>query len=195
MSFSKLVLASASPRRSELLKNVGLSFQVRPAEIDETVLEGETPQIFLERIVKSKVFALPHNEGEVVIAADTIVVYQDRIFGKPVSEQDAFETLSILAGKTHQVYTGYYIHNSVTSEYKSRICSTNVTFFDLNNQEINNYIKSREPFGKAGSYAIQGIGSFAIEKIEGCYNNVVGLPVSKVIRDLASISDIKIFND
>lgn len=184
-----LVLASASARRSELLGSFGLSFVVRPSNIDETFIESHSVKDNLLRVVKKKAVSVRSGRNETIISADTIVMLGNNIFGKPSSRADSTFVLQRLSGQTHQVLTGYYILNTETGDERMNICSTDVTFFPLSEADINNYVESGECEGKAGSYAIQGIGSFLVKGIKGCYFNVVGLPISHVIRDLTHLTN------
>ncbi len=185
-----LVLASASPRRKEILERAGLSFKVRPSNIDESFLKGESISQYLNRITKLKAHSVKLQEKEkIVLSADTIVTLGDDIIGKPKDSKDAFNTLQRLSGRTHSVFTAYNIINFDSGKEKKKICKTDVTFHSLSKEEISTYIDTEEPFGKAGSYAIQGVGCTLVEKICGCYYNVVGLPISSVMKDLIEISE------
>jgi septum formation protein len=178
-----LVLASSSPRRKELLKNLHLTFEISSSEVDESF----NPELMPEEIVtdlanrKAKVVAQQYPES-FVIGADTIVVANNRILGKPQTESEAAEMLSMLSGKTHAVYTGVSIIQGNTQ--RSFFEKTEVTFWELTQDEINAYIKSGEPFDKAGGYGIQGFGSMLVKQISGDYFAVVGLPVSRTVREL-----------
>jgi len=185
-----LVLASSSPRRKEILERAGLSFKVRPSNIDESFLKGESISQYLNRITKLKAHSVKLQEKEkIVLSADTIVTLGDDIIGKPKDSKDAFNTLQRLSGRTHSVFTAYNIINFDSGKEKKKICKTDVTFHSLSKEEISTYIDTEEPFGKAGSYAIQGVGCTLVEKICGCYYNVVGLPISSVMKDLIEISE------
>ncbi|HUM06200.1 MAG TPA: Maf family protein [Terriglobales bacterium] len=176
-----LVLASASPRRQELLRNAGVAFEVQPADIAEDPLPGEGAKACAERLAREKAEAIarlrPNNP---VLGADTVVVIDGQVLGKPTDPADAARMLRLLSGRTHQVITGVCLvvgdQRSVASE------TTSVTMSEISEKEIAGYIAHGEPMDKAGAYAIQGIASRWIPRIEGDYSNVVGLPVTLVWR-------------
>ncbi len=182
-----LVLASASPRRQELLRSAGISFEVQPAEIPENALPGEAAKECAERLAREKGLAVarqrPH---DFVLGADTVVVVEGQILGKPTDAADAARMLRRLSGREHQVITGVCLvvggQCSVASE------TTVVTMSELAEKDIADYVASGEPMDKAGAYAIQGIASRWIPRIEGDYSNVVGLPVALVWRMLRESS-------
>lgn len=179
-----IILASKSPRRQELLKFITEDFTVKTAEVDETLPKNIEPQdavLYLSKI-KTQPFK---NENDIVIGADTVVAIDGKILGKPRDTADARDMLRLLSGKTHSVFTGVTIIKNKTVQ--SFYCETRVTFFELSNEEIDRYISTGEPLDKAGAYGIQGYGSLLVEKIDGDYFNVVGLPVSKVNRLLTKI--------
>jgi septum formation protein len=185
-----LVLASASPRRQDLLRNAHISFAVQPADIDETPRAGEGPRQYAERLAREKALAVwqtrPH---DTVLGADTIVVVDQTILGKPVDGADAARMLHLLSGRSHQVITGVSIvrPGKLTAEkheLRTASESTLVMMNELSEEEIQEYIATGEPMDKAGAYAIQGIASRWIPRIEGDYGNVVGLPVALVYRML-----------
>lgn len=178
---TRIVLASNSPRRKELLERVGVEFTVDASSIDEVVRDNETPEQIAMGLALEKGLdvASRHEEGTLIIAADTIVYY-DRVMGKPEDAEDAKGMLSALSGTLHQVITGVAIievgtHNKIV-DYEC----TDVKFKDLSQEKIDNYVASGEVFGKAGAYAIQGKGMTLVEWIKGDFFNVVGLPVSKL---------------
>ena len=178
-----LVLASASPRRQELLRNAGISFEVQPAHIPEDPLPGEQAKDCAERLAREKALAIAKERPQdVVLGADTVVVVDGRILGKPLDAADAARMLRMLSGREHQVITGVCLvaggQWSVASE------STSVAFSEITDKEIADYVATGEPMDKAGAYAIQGIASRWIPRIEGDYSNVVGLPVALVWRML-----------
>lgn len=200
-----LVLASASPRRQELLQNAGISFVVQPADIDETPLAGESARECSERLAQEKAVEVWRSRPQdLVLGADTIVVVDGSILGKPVDAADASRMLRMLSGRTHQVITGVCLAaaggrdqgvgvSKVTSRVESRSENrevrvgseaTVVTVSEISDQEISDYVASGEPMDKAGAYAIQGRASRWIPRIEGDYSNVVGLPVALVYRML-----------
>ena len=172
----RLVLASASPRRRELLEGLDLDFEVRSADIDECVLVDESPEDHVLRLARAKAqaVALP---GELILAADTVVVLDDRILGKPVDTGDAQRMLHNLAGRQHTVYTGVALFDSDREALGSALDRSDVRITSLSKDEIAWYISTSEPSDKAGSYAIQGLGALFVEAIEGNYTNVVGLPL------------------
>jgi septum formation protein len=176
-----LVLASRSPRRAELLAAAGLPFVVRAADIDETPRPGEMPRDYVLRMAEEKARAVPGTDSETVLAADTTVVLGTEILGKPVDSLDAARMLTALAGQRHEVLTGVCVmRRGVTLALE--LASTAVWFSPMGKQEIAEYVASGEPLDKAGAYAIQGIASRWVKRIEGSYTNVVGLPVAMVYR-------------
>jgi septum formation protein len=176
-----IVLASASPRRQELLRCAGIPFTVQPAEISETPLAGETPRDCAERLAGEKAHAVFQSRPQQwVLGADTIVVVDDIILGKPGDADNAVRMLRMLSGRTHAVITGVCIVGPVASNTKTASETTLVTFCELSDDEIRSYVATGEPMDKAGAYAIQGMASRWIPRIEGDYSNVVGLPVALV---------------
>jgi septum formation protein len=175
-----LVLGSESPRRRELLTLAGFQFTVRAQPINEVRKPGETPVHYARRMALEKVAAASPRPDEIVLGADTIVVVDDRVLGKPADEQEARAMLRLLSGREHIVITGIcLVHGDHTI---SDHASTDVQFAVLHSAEIEDYIHSGEPAGKAGAYAIQGLASKFVERIDGCYFNVMGLPLSLVYR-------------
>ena len=177
-----LVLASSSPRRREILEQAGIPFLVRPAAVDETPLPGEAPSHYVTRIAREKAVAVTAGPGEIILGADTTVVIHGEILGKPNDSADAARMLSLLSGQRHSVLTGIYLRSRDRS--LADCAETSVWFAPLSRSEIEEYAASREPMDKAGAYAIQGRASKFIERIEGCYFNVMGLPVALVYRHL-----------
>jgi septum formation protein len=181
-----LVLASASPRRQELLRNAGITFEVQPAHIPEEPLSGETAKASAERLAREKALTVarqrPH---DVVLGADTVVVVDGQLLGKPSDATDAARMLRMLSGREHQVITGVCLVTGGQASVASE--TTLVTVGDLTDQDIADYVSSGEPMDKAGAYAIQGIASRWIPRIEGDYSNVVGLPVALVFRMLRGL--------
>lgn len=178
-----VILASQSPRRKQLLKNLIDKFDIIPSDADETLPDGATPAECAVEIARRKVFDIKEKHPEcLIIGADTMVVYEDRILGKPRDKADAFDMLSFLSGKTHKVYTGIVV--SMGEKTLSYAEETQVTFRALSRDMIENYIKTGEPMDKAGAYGIQDIGSILVEKINGDYFNVVGLPVCRLAKML-----------
>ncbi len=184
-----LVLASASPRRQELLRDAGLSFAIEPANIDETPRAGESPRDCAERLAREKALAVcAIRPQDSVLGADTIVVVDETILGKPIDADDAFRMLRLLSGRVHRVITGVSLVRPVVSgqEPVVRVASetTLVTMSEISDEEIRAYVTTGEPMDKAGAYAIQGMASRWVPRIEGDYSNVVGLPVALVYRML-----------
>jgi septum formation protein len=187
-----IVLASASPRRQELLRNAGISFTVQPADINETPLTGESPVHCAERLAREKALAVSQtNPDQWVLGADTIVVVDDAILGKPCDAEDAARMLRLLSGRTHAVITGVCVvepaasgQSPVASTINTSSETTLVTFCEVSEDKIREYVATGEPMDKAGAYAIQGIASRWIPRIEGDYSNVVGLPMALVYRML-----------
>jgi septum formation protein len=180
-----LILASGSPRRHELLQAAGIEHVVRPASIPEVRQPGESPTQMVQRLAREKACAVGRESGDIVLGADTEVCLEDKVFGKPCDEDDARRMLHSLQGRDHWVHTGIYIISA--TRQISDIASTRVSFVDLSQDEITEYTRSGEPFGKAGGYGIQGLASKFVRSIEGCYANVVGLPVSLVYKHLKQI--------
>ena len=182
---SRLILASKSPRRSELLKQAGLTFSVIPSDFDEDTVALSNPDSDVVTLAESKALDISQKHPDAwVIGADTIVLIGHKILGKPASAAEAFEMLQRLSGKTHQVLTGYCICCKKKNRVFSETVKTDVNFKRLTDAEINWYIQTGEPFDKAGGYAIQGVGSFLVRSINGSYTNVVGLPVCEVMAFL-----------
>jgi septum formation protein len=190
-----LVLASSSPRRQELLRRAGIPFTVQPANIDETPLPGESPQNCAERLARSKALAVWHSRPQdVVLGADTIIVVDEAILGKPRDPDDAARMLRLLSGRTHKVITGVCVA-SPSGEPGTASETTLVTMSDIAEEDIRAYIATGEPMDKAGAYAIQGVASRWIPRIEGDYSNVVGLPVALVCRMLAMTGKMVLDNN
>jgi septum formation protein len=180
-----IVLASASPRRQELLRNAGIRFTVQPADIDEKPLAGESAQACAERLAREKALAVSRTRpNDVVLGADTVVVINDQMFGKPCDHDDAARMLRMLSGRLHTVITGVCLVAPGASEVRTTSGSTRVQMSEISDEEIREYVATGEPMDKAGAYAIQGIASRWIPRIEGDYSNVVGLPVALVYREL-----------
>ena len=175
-----LVLASQSPRRSEILAQAGLPFTVRVSGVEEIRQPAESPEDYVRRLAQDKARAAVSSPAEFVLAADTVVVVDGSVLEKPVSSSDAEAMLRRLSGRSHAVLTGVcLLHDGVE---RAQVESTRVFFSSLSEDEIRDYCASGEPMDKAGAYAIQGLASKFIQRIEGCYFNVVGLPISLVYR-------------
>ncbi len=182
----KLILASASPRRSELLRNAGIAFTVEPADVHEQALPNEPPLAYAQRLARDKARAVfARHPDNVVLGADTIVVADEHLLEKPRDAEDAARMLRILSGRPHQVITGVCLVTSGFQQTEAEI--TEVRFSPLSATEIAGYVATGEPMDKAGAYAIQGIASRWVERIDGCYFNVVGLPVPRVYRMLRAL--------
>lgn len=180
----RLILASASPRRKELLEKLKLGFEVIPADIDECINPEHGLEAEIIRVAREKAWAIACGEQDVVLAADTVVVYRDRVLTKPVSRSEALEMLTLLSGNVHQVLTAYAIRSGGQDTGVERCVKTDVEFFDLTPELLNWYLDQNEYQDKAGAYAIQGFGALLVKRITGSYSNVVGLPVEWVWRDL-----------
>jgi len=181
-----LVLASASPRRREILERAGIPFVIRPASVDETLLGGESAEAYVKRLARAKAEAVDAAPGDLVLGADTVVVVDDQILGKPADPADAALMLTLLNGRWHEVLTGICLRSD--QETIVEAVSTRVHFTPLTGGDIDGYVASGEPMDKAGAYAIQGLASKFIDGIEGCYFNVVGLPVATVFRHYRRLS-------
>lgn len=178
----KIVLASGSPRRHELLKLITEDFDIRISDADETIPENIPAEQTAEYLSMIKAEAVESYTDELIIGCDTIVVIDGKVLGKPISEEECFEMLSLLSGKVHTVYTGIsFICNDRKHSFTAE---TRVEFYSLTKKEISDYIATGEPFDKAGGYGIQGKGSLLVKRINGDYFNVVGLPVSALKREL-----------
>jgi nucleoside triphosphate pyrophosphatase len=175
------VLASSSPRRQELLKLLLSDFEVVPSDVDESIRAAESPEALVARLAREKAGAVQlQYPSAYIVAADTVVVCEEKILGKPASLEDARNMLQELSGRTHHVLTGLcLVHLDLSL---AECVATDVTFHCLSDAEIENYVRSGEPVDKAGAYAIQGLGARFVEKINGCYFNVVGLPVSRLYQ-------------
>ena len=180
----KVILASASPRRQELIKLIFDNVEILPAECDETLPEGIGAREAVEYLSKIKNEASSEltDKENLIISADTVVSVDDEILGKPVDKEDARRMISLLSGKVHQVYTGVTL--SLNEEIKTFSEKTDVEFFDLTENEIEEYISSSEPYDKAGAYGIQGKAGLLVKGINGDYYNVVGFPIARLKREI-----------
>lgn len=180
-----IILASASPRRRELLALAGVDFAVKVADVEEVIPENASPDEVVKSLATQKASAVAQeNPDSIVIGSDTVVALDGVILGKPRDEEDAVRMLKTLSGRSHTVYTGVaIIHGEKTNNFCE---ATEVVFNSLTDEEIRNYVATKEPMDKAGAYGIQGKGCVLVEKIVGDYFNVVGLPVSRVYRELKS---------
>jgi septum formation protein len=181
-----ILLASASPRRRELLEAAGLPHEVDPVEVDERLLPGEAPAVYVERIARLKAQAGTARHPErLVVAADTAVVLDGAVFGKPVDAGDARRMITALAGRSHEVLTGLAVRAG--RRQLTHVERTTVWFEPLSPAAIDAYVRTGEPLGKAGAYAIQGLASRFVPRIEGSYTNVVGLPIAALVSLLAQL--------
>lgn len=189
-----LILASASPRRAELLRNAGISFTVDPAHVPEEPSPGELPLAYAQRLARDKALAvLARHPEDTVVGADTVVVVDEHLLEKPSDAEDAARMLHLLSGRTHEVITGVCVANCGFEQTEAEV--TQVSFAPISDDEIAAYIRTGEPMDKAGAYAIQGIASRWAKRIDGCYFNVVGLPVPRVyklLRQAEAASGVKL---
>lgn len=176
---TRLVLASASPRRRDLLRSIGLEFDVRSSRIDESVRPVEGPIEYVRRLSIEKAEAVAAERDDIVIAADTTVEIAGQILAKPVDDDDARRMLGLLAGATHRVHTGVSVRHG--RNLLTQVVTTAVTFVQLGPAEIEWYVGTGEPFGKAGGYAIQGAGGALVARVDGSVSNVIGLPLAETI--------------
>lgn len=182
-----IILASASPRRKELMTQVGLTFRVQPSNKDEIITKNNPEEIVKEiSYQKAKEVFENGHEQDIVIGADTIVIYEGNILGKPKDEAEAYAMINRLQGNTHQVYTGVSViwkqeNNTHVLAFAER---TDVELFPMTDKEIKEYVDTKEPFDKAGGYGIQGCFASFVKRINGDYNNVVGLPVARLYQEL-----------
>jgi septum formation protein len=188
----KLILASSSPRRAEILRDAGIAFQIRAAEIDETPLPGEAADAMVARLAEAKARAVAALiDGElhdcIIVGADTTVELDGEILGKPSDSGHAREMLASLSGRTHRVLTGIFLLRLPGDATCAAVEKSAVTFAPLSEKEIDIYVTSGEPLGKAGAYAIQGLAGRHIPRIEGCYFNVVGLPLARLYALLGEL--------
>jgi septum formation protein len=187
-----IVLASASPRRAELLASAGIQFTVVSGDIDETPLPGEEPVAHVLRLAEGKAREVASRmDGRFFIGADTIVFCDAEIMGKPADKADAVRMLRALSGRTHQVITGFAVIDRHTGRTVSRVVSTDVTFKLLDEVEISRYVATGCPLDKAGAYAIQGGAAYMVARIDGSYTNVVGLPLCEVVEALRGMGALK----
>jgi len=190
----EIILASASPRRKEILQNTKLKFEIQKSEIEEAVFEEESPESMVVRLAYEKAFDVAQkNRDKLVIGADTIVVLGDEVLGKPKDEEEAFDMIQKLSNKTHRVITGISLINLKKGIVVNDYQVSYVTFKDLSEDSIKDYINTKESLDKAGGYGIQGYGALLVEGIQGDYFNIVGLPISKLSDLLKDHFDINLF--
>lgn len=181
----KFILASASPRRRELLASIGLDFDVEPSNVPEVHREGEAPEEYVARLSREKADALARRHpARWVIAADTTVLLGDELLEKPADAADAARMLAAIAGRTHVVYTGVTLDRRDNDYRETRVAESEVRMLPLTSQDIEWYIRTGEPLDKAGAYAVQGVGAMFIDSIHGSYTNVVGLPLATLFQML-----------
>ncbi|HYH06239.1 MAG TPA: Maf family protein [Thermoanaerobaculia bacterium] len=181
----KFILASASPRRRELLASIGLAFDVLPSHVPEVHQDGEAPEEYVARLSRDKAHALAsEHPSRWVIAADTTVLLDEELLEKPADTADAMRMLGMISGRTHIVYTGVTIENVERGYRDTRVAESEVRMLALSDQDIEWYIATGEPLDKAGAYAVQGIGAMFIDSIHGSYTNVVGLPLATLFQML-----------
>lgn len=192
----KLILASSSPRRAEILRAAGYSFDVLPADIDETLRPGESAPKYVQRLAEEKArmsarkfSATQPNAEAIILAADTTVVVNGTILGKPESSTDAQRMLEELSGRSHEIYTGVALLHLPDRFARIFVDVTRVDIAELNAAEIADYVASGETFGKAGGYAIQGLAGRFVKRIEGCYFNVMGLPLARIYEELRKFQE------
>ncbi|HIY02261.1 MAG TPA: septum formation inhibitor Maf [Candidatus Blautia faecipullorum] len=182
----KIILASASPRRKELLERAGVAFEVRPGNGDE-IITGNDPETVVKELSgqKARAAVFPAEEGTVILGADTIVVFRGEILGKPKDPEDAVRMLKMLQGNTHQVFTGVTLLEYRQQRWNETVFAecTDVAFYPVDDREIRNYVDTGEPLDKAGSYGIQGAFGIYVKGIRGDYSNVVGLPVGRLFYE------------
>ena len=189
-----IILASASPRRQELLALLDIPFEIIPSGVDERLLAGESPEEHVLRLARAKAEDIAaQKKGRWILAADTVVEIDGKILGKPKDRREAEEMLRWLSRRAHRVLTGYCIMNSASPLRKEGKVTTRVKFKPLSEEEICWYIRTAEPFDKAGGYAVQGRGAFMVQEVRGSYTNVVGLPLCEVVRDLRELGAVDIF--
>jgi septum formation protein len=190
---SRFVLASRSPRRYELLKPLGFEIDIVPSRIEENLIVGESPEDHVLRLAEAKASEVGSRfPNRWVIAADTIVYIDHSILGKPKTQGEAIEMLQILSGREHWVLTGFSVQNIEKGKKGREAIKTAVKMKPLSPVEIDWYVNTKEPFDKAGGYAIQGIGSFMVESIRGSYTNVIGLPLCELMEMLVRLGAISI---
>ena len=182
-----MVLASQSPRRADILRQAGIPFILRVAPVDETPRDGEKPEDYVRRVAELKALAVQAGPDETVLGADTTVVIDGEMLAKPNDREDARRMLKLLSGRRHEVLTGICLRGA--TELIRDWAVTQVWFAQMSGQEIDDYIASGEPMDKAGAYAIQGLASKFIQKIDGCFFNVVGLPIALVYGHLRAIGN------
>ena len=190
-SNASFILASASPRRQELLRSVGLKFKIIPAHVNENYLAGESPRQHVKRLSIDKAIIIARKYPEAwVLGADTIVVIDGLILGKPKNEVQARKMLQKLSGRAHKVFTGFTIAHVAAEVYQTKVIQSAVQFKTISPKEMDWYVSYDEPYDKAGGYAVQGKGAYFIQSIRGSYTNVIGLPLCEVLEELKKLKAI-----
>ena len=190
----KVILASASPRRKEILQNTKLDFDIQKSDIEEVILENESPEDMVVRLAYEKAFDVAkRNTDRLVIGADTIVALDNEVLGKPKDQNEAYQMIKRLSNKTHKVITGISLINLKENKIIKDYVVSFVTFKDLSEDSIKDYINTNESLDKAGAYGIQGYGALLVKNIQGDYFNIVGLPISKLSDLLKDHFDINLF--
>ena len=190
-STASFILASASPRRRELFQSIGLKFKIIPAHVNENYLAGESPRQHVKRLSIDKAIIIARKYPEAwVLGADTIVVIDDLILGKPKNEAQARKMLRKLSGREHKVFTGFTIAHVAAKIYKTKVIQSAVRFKTISPKEMDWYVSCDEPYDKAGGYAVQGKGAYFIQSIRGSYTNVIGLPLCEVLEELKKLKAI-----
>jgi septum formation protein len=185
------ILASASPRRKELLRSVGLKFKTIPAHVNEDYIAGESPRGHVQRLAQDKALAIAHKHPDAwVLGADTIVVIDGMILGKPKNKFQAQKMLERLSGREHKVFTGFTLAHAAAKASKTKVIQSAVQFKTIGPEEMKWYVSCDEPYDKAGGYAVQGKGAYFIKSIRGSYTNVIGLPLCEVLEELKSLDAI-----
>ena len=192
VSDEMIILASSSPRRRQLLEIVRVPFKVISPQIVEEKFQGESPREYVARLARAKATEVGKEvKDRWILGADTIVLIDGEVLGKPRNEKEAYSMLKKLSGKRHAVMTGFFIYHPENNQSEGDVVESLVKIKNLDEKEIKGYIKTGEPFDKAGGYAVQGIGMFMIEEIVGSYTNVIGLPVCEVIEALRRVGAIR----
>ena len=190
----KVILASASPRRKEILQNTKLNFDIQKSDIEEVILENESPEDMVVRLAYEKAFDVAkRNTDRLVIGADTIVALDNEVLGKPKDQNEAYQMIKRLSNKTHKVITGISLINLKENKIIKNYVVSFVTFKDLSEDSIKDYINTNESLDKAGAYGIQGYGALLVKNIQGDYFNIVGLPISRLSDLLKNHFDINLF--
>ena len=190
----KVILASASPRRKEVLQNTKLNFDIQKSDIEEVILENESPEDMVVRLAYEKAFDVAkRNTDRLVIGADTIVALDNEVLGKPKDQNEAYQMIKRLSNKTHKVITGISLINLKENKIIKDYVVSFVTFKDLSEDSIKDYINTNESLDKAGAYGIQGYGALLVKNIQGDYFNIVGLPISRLSDLLKNHFDINLF--